>query len=165
MAATPKDSTPARVSPYGPASAENPAIVSAATPYRLADVPPIEVGVVPHPPVEAGARVVPPPPVVGSQTWYQSPAPMPRTPVMSPMPPMPAMPAKRTSKLSVASLVLGILGSLLLQGTGGLPFSLAAIIFGHVAYPRETTHGRSLAGLIMGYLGLVVVLLRAFSVF
>ena len=68
-------------------------------------------------------------------------------------------PPARTSKLAVSSLVLGIIGLFCLPLLGGIP----AVILGHKARGRirqsggtEGGAGLALAGLIMGYLSIVV---------
>ena len=69
---------------------------------------------------------------------------------------------RTTNTLAVLSLVFGLLGMV-----GGIPsagvINLAAIVMGHMARsqirqnPNEDGAGIALAGLIMGYIGLLVV--------
>lgn len=72
--------------------------------------------------------------------------------------PTPTVPTK-TSGLAVASLVLGILGLCSLA-------SIMAVVFGHVAINQikrsngsQTGRGMAIAGLILGYIWLALVLL------
>ena len=69
---------------------------------------------------------------------------------------------RTTNTLAVLSLVFGLLGMV-----GGIPsagvINLAAIVMGHMARsqirqnPSEDGAGMALAGLIMGYIGLLIV--------
>jgi len=67
--------------------------------------------------------------------------------------------AKRTNRFAIAALVCGVL-----QFCGLFPAGIVAIILGHKALRqiRETAedgYGLAKAGLILGYVGLVLVLL------
>ncbi len=84
----------------------------------------------------------PGPPPQGQPPAYGAPVPY---PVYAMAPP--------TNGLAVASLICSVLG-----------FSLLGVIFGHVALGQirskgEAGHGLAVAGLIIGYLGLAVVVL------
>jgi hypothetical protein len=77
-----------------------------------------------------------------------------------------AAPALKPAGLAIASLVLGILGILLCGCCG--PFSLLAVIFGHVAWAQVNRQpavfsgkGMAIAGLILGYLGLIAFIIFA----
>lgn len=61
-------------------------------------------------------------------------------------------PAKRVNGLAVASLVLGILWL-------GWIGSILAVVFGHLALRRATNRGMALAGLVLGYIGVVTLVL------
>jgi hypothetical protein len=94
----------------------------------------------------------------------RSPAAPPAAPTTAAMPEA-ATPA-RASKLAIASLVAGILGLLPLLGVG----SLAAVVLGHVSLAKIRRsngtligRGMALAGLILGYV--VLVLLAAYVLF
>ncbi|MFC7401509.1 DUF4190 domain-containing protein [Citricoccus sp. GCM10030269] len=66
--------------------------------------------------------------------------------------------------LGVTSMVLGIVG----VATGGFLFipQILAIIFGHLSLSKEPAgRGFAIAGLVMGYLGLIVVLFVLFGLF
>jgi competence protein ComGC len=78
---------------------------------------------------------------------------------------LPTIPSARTSPLAIWSLVLGILGVVLLVVCIGPLFAIPAIICGHLAYSRVkksggalTGEGMALAGLITGYIGVVLAL-------
>jgi len=83
-------------------------------------------------------------------------------------PPMLPAYAPRTSGMAIASMVLGITGIIALTcccGTGFIP-SVLAVVFGHVAqYQIRRSAGRlegtsmAIAGLVCGYIGLVINLL------
>jgi competence protein ComGC len=80
---------------------------------------------------------------------------------MEPVPP--PVPSIRTSPLAIWSLVLGILGVVLLLACIGPLFAIPAIICGHLAYSRVRQsggvlkgEGMALAGLITGYVGVVL---------
>ena len=76
---------------------------------------------------------------------------------------------RTTNTLAVLSLVFGLLGMV-----GGIPsagvINLAAIVMGHMARsqirqnPNEDGAGMALAGLIMGYIGLLIVPLVVLAV-
>ena len=76
---------------------------------------------------------------------------------------------RTTNTLAVLSLVFGLLGMV-----GGIPSAgvsnLAAIVMGHMARsqirqnPNEDGAGMALAGLIMGYIGLLIVPLVVLAV-
>lgn len=66
---------------------------------------------------------------------------------------------RRTNRLAIASLVCGIV-----LYSGLLPAGLAAIILGHMARRQirrtgDVGHGLAGAGLILGYVGLVLAIL------
>src|SRR6267142_1253705 len=80
---------------------------------------------------------------------------------MEPVPP--PVPSIRISPLAIWSLVLGILGVMLLLVCIGPLFVIPAIICGHLAYSRVRRsggvlkgEGMALAGLITGYVGVVL---------
>jgi competence protein ComGC len=80
-------------------------------------------------------------------------------------PALPTTPSSRTSPLAIWSLVLGILGVVLLIICIGPLFAIPAIICGHLAYSRIKRSGgalqgggMALAGLITGYVGIVLAL-------
>jgi|WetSurMetagenome_2_1015567.scaffolds.fasta_scaffold10646_4 hypothetical protein len=87
---------------------------------------------------------------------------------LPPAAPPSAAPLPRTSGLAVASLILGtvaICGAWLCCGMG-FPTSALAIILGHVAASkihraggRLDGRGMAIAGLIMGYIGLLLQIL------
>jgi hypothetical protein len=80
-------------------------------------------------------------------------------------PPAPVVVQQRTSGLAIASLVCGIC-----QLGFPLPISLVAICLGHAARRRiretgERGDGLAVAGLVLGYLGLVCMLLLVGLIF
>lgn len=88
---------------------------------------------------------------------YAGPTPQPVTPIGYHQPALP-------QTMAIVSLVCGLGGFLI-----GLPASIVAIVFGHIAYGRinrgeETGRGMALAGLILGYLltGISVLFLIGF---
>jgi hypothetical protein len=67
--------------------------------------------------------------------------------------------ATQSNGLATASMVLGILGVTLIP----IVCSLLAVIFGHIASKaahegRATNGGQAVAGLVLGYIGLAVLL-------
>lgn len=71
-------------------------------------------------------------------------------------PPVPtAAPQKKT--LSVWSLVLGILGLFCCGLLSGIP----AVVCGHIARSRNNKDGMALAGLILGYIAIVLLPIQA----
>lgn len=98
-------------------------------------------------------------------------------PSLGPVPPAPPeLPGTRTvdpgpDGLSIASLILGILGLVMMSCYGaGFPFSLAAVICGHLVKKRAApagggaSAGMATAGLVTGYIGLGLLLLVALIV-
>ncbi len=81
-------------------------------------------------------------------------------------PPLPGnAPQPKTSALAIWSLVLGILGFVLLVVCVGLLFAIPAVICGHLALSKINRsagtlagQGLAIAGLVMGYLGIVLSL-------
>jgi hypothetical protein len=78
-------------------------------------------------------------------------------------PALPTTPLAKVSALAIWSLVLGILGLVVLIACIGPLFAIPAIICGHMAYSRVRRsggilvgEGMALAGLIMGYIGVVL---------
>lgn len=74
----------------------------------------------------------------------------------------------RTSGMAVTSMVLGILGVVTGWMCIGFPFSILAIVFGHVAFSKIarrpqalTGRGMAIAGFTMGYVGLVIAAMTA----
>jgi hypothetical protein len=89
-------------------------------------------------------------------------------PAVPPSPPPAPAPLPRTSGLALASLILGTLaicGAWLCCGMG-FPTSALAIVLGHIAVlkinrsgGRLDGRGMAIAGLLMGYIGLILQIL------
>ncbi|MDR6906729.1 hypothetical protein J2X63_002415 [Agromyces sp. 3263] len=122
----------------------------------------------PNLPEQPGAPVPPPPPPPGPAPAYG--AVPPATPAASyPQPaasyPQPATaygqpPATKTNTLAIVSLVASIAGIVILWGIG----SIAAVICGHISLSQikktgEQGRGMALAGLIIGYAGIVLAII------
>ena len=80
--------------------------------------------------------------------------------------PTPPRPMPRTNGLAVASLVTGIIS---VATCGGCILGILAAIFGHVARGQirrsngaETGDGMALAGIITGYVSIVLMVLAVF---
>ena len=101
-------------------------------------------------------------PAFNPQVSAQSPMPVHSSPPMM----MPAEPPK--SGLALASLICGIASIPGMFCCGGLPLSLAAIICGHLALSDiakrphlENSRGMAKAGLIMGYILIVLTIISS----
>src|SRR5262245_50143221 len=112
------------------------------------------------------APMYPPPPERPCQSAYPS-APYPPPPAFPYPPPYgapyaPPMLYPRTNGFAVTSLVCGILGLC----AGGFLVAIPAIVFGHIALAQinrlgglEQGRGMAIAGLVMGYAYLALVML------
>ncbi len=115
----------------------------------------------PNLPEQPGTPVPPPPPPSGPAPAYG--AVPPATP--APSYPQPATaygqpPATKTNTLAIVSLVASIAGIVILWGIG----SIAAVICGHISLSQikktgEQGRGMALAGLIIGYAGIVLAII------
>jgi uncharacterized protein YacL len=99
----------------------------------------------------------PPPPAPGYSSGPESPNPN-SNPYASPAPAYAPATTNRVNILAVISLVLAFI------------FSLGAVICGHIALSQirrtgESGRGLAIAGLVLGYLGLVAGLILVISVF
>lgn len=104
-----------------------------------------------------------------SSTEPQSSNPYQVTPgCMVPPPPSSSVGRPRTSPMAIASLILGVTGlSGVLFCLPALLLSISAVVTGHLSQrelrrdPALTGRGMMIAGLVLGYLGSILVLLIA----